>query len=90
MMHRRALLLAALPLTLSLATPAALAQAWPTKPIRLVVTFPQGGAPDILARLFSRQGPARASRWSSTTSRAPAATSAPTTSPSRRPTATRW
>jgi len=31
------------------------AQAFPTKPIRLVVTFPSGGAPDILARLFSEK-----------------------------------
>ena len=28
-------------------------QGFPNKPIRMVVTFPPGGAPDILARLFS-------------------------------------
>ena len=36
----------------SLSAPAS-AQGFPTKPIRLVVTFPAAGAPDILARLFA-------------------------------------
>ena len=31
----------------------AFAQSYPNKPIRLVVTFPSAGAPDILARLFA-------------------------------------
>ena len=36
----------------SLSAPAS-AQGFPTKPVRLVVTFPAAGAPDILARLFA-------------------------------------
>lgn len=46
------LLLCASAITIATATPA-LAQGFPNKPIRMVVTFPAGGAPDILARLFS-------------------------------------
>ena len=45
-----ALLLSAL--TATTAT-SALAQGFPNKPVRMVVTFPAGGAPDILSRLFA-------------------------------------
>ena len=38
-----------------LASSSAMSQAYPNKPIRLVVTFPTGGGPDILARLFSEK-----------------------------------
>ncbi len=39
----------------AMAATVASAQNFPTKPLRLVVTFPSGGAPDILARLFSEK-----------------------------------
>lgn len=56
-MHRRSLLKATL--AASLAPSAALAQAWPTKPIRFIVPYIPGSAPDVIARtLAERLSPA--------------------------------
>jgi tripartite-type tricarboxylate transporter receptor subunit TctC len=51
--RRRAALAAAL-LSLGLAAPAAIAQAFPNKPVRVIVSFPPGGAADQIARAISQ------------------------------------
>src|SRR5260370_11035216 len=38
---------------LAAASPAAWAQSYPSKPVRVIVTFPPGGTPDIYGRVMS-------------------------------------
>ena len=55
MLHRIVLALAAALASFAMATPAALAQAYPAKPVKVVVTFPPGGTPDIYGRIMSAE-----------------------------------
>ena len=50
--HRRALLAC---LSMFFALDMAWAQAWPSKPIRLIVPFPAGGSTDVVARLIAEK-----------------------------------
>jgi tripartite-type tricarboxylate transporter receptor subunit TctC len=53
---RRSALLWTLLAAVSMAAPAlAQTQAWPSKPLRIVVPYPPGGSSDIIARLISQQ-----------------------------------
>lgn len=52
---RRAALAAALSMLCAVAPPAAHAQAFPSKPIRMVVPFPAGGTTDVVARLVAQR-----------------------------------
>src|SRR5688572_31972445 len=57
--HTMFLRLAAFAMALAIA-PSAFAQAWPTKPVRLVAAFPPGTPGDVIARLVQ---PALQATW---------------------------
>ena len=54
-MKRRTLLQASGAAAVSLTLPPALAQAYPGKPIRMIIPFPPGGATDILGRVLAQK-----------------------------------
>jgi tripartite-type tricarboxylate transporter receptor subunit TctC len=54
MRNRRLTLFAAMALVIALAT-AALAQDYPTKPVRLIIPFPPGGSNDVVGRMVATQ-----------------------------------
>lgn len=54
-MNRKAFAIIATATLAAIGAPQALAQAYPTKPVRLVVPFPPGGSTDIVARIVSQK-----------------------------------
>ena len=54
-LNRRRFHLASAAALATLATPAAFAQAWPAKPVRIIVPYPPGGFTDVTARLIAQK-----------------------------------
>lgn len=57
--RRRLLQLAAGSTVAALGLPAARAEAWPSRPLKIVVTFPPGGSSDVVARIMGEFLPKR-------------------------------
>ena len=74
----------------SLWATATLAQVFPNKPVKVIVTFPPGGTPDIYGRILAQE---LSTLWKQNVvvenKTVPPAPSAPTSSSRRRPTGTR-
>jgi tripartite-type tricarboxylate transporter receptor subunit TctC len=51
----RRLFVIALGLTATLLAAGAIAQSYPTKPVKLIVTYPPGGSSDLMARVFGHK-----------------------------------
>ena len=86
--RRRFLHVAASAAALSVVSRVARAQAYPSRPLTLMVFVPAGGTPDIIARVLG-QSLSHRLRWLSTTGRAAAAISRCRRSRALLPTATR-
>jgi tripartite-type tricarboxylate transporter receptor subunit TctC len=56
MTTRRRLLTLSVAALAALSAPA-LAQTWPEKPVRILVSFPPGGSSDLVARLLAEKYP---------------------------------
>jgi len=75
----RKLFVLAFGLTAALLACGSLAQTYPVKPVKLIVTYPPGASSDLMARVFGQKlGEVRAQRdrleWISPPSRRPTAT----------------
>src|SRR6516162_3833454 len=86
--RRKFLHLAAVAVTLPSASRYVLAQAYPTRPVRIIVGFPAGVAPDIVARVIGQALSERLGQQFVIENRSGAGM-APKSSFGRRPTATR-
>jgi hypothetical protein len=90
-MKRQQFLRAAAAAALALGLAPAWAQAYPSKPVRVIIPFPPGGTLDLIGRMLAQKMSEQTGQTfvDREPRRAATASSAPTPWPRRRPTATR-